>query len=70
MTDMRIPISKLTRAEWVRYRWIEVTQFGDSELMLLRSVERTPDEGAQAARDWDTSIEQYGELCVEEDYTK
>lgn len=50
---IRIPISQLTRNEWVKYRWIDVTQFGDSELMLMRGVERMPDDGAQAARDWD-----------------
>ena len=54
MNDGVVPISKLTRPDWIRYRWIDVTRLGDRELMLLRSVERTPEEGARAAHDWDT----------------
>lgn len=44
----------IRRDEWVAWDWIEVTEFKDSERQFIRGRERTPDEGARAASEWDT----------------
>lgn len=55
--EERKPLSQITRAEWITYQWLDATAFGDRERMLLRGLERTPDEAAQAARNWDAVID-------------
>lgn len=47
-----IPASRLTKDEWVKYNWSDVTFMGDPERMIVRGLERLPDEAAAALRDW------------------
>jgi hypothetical protein len=46
----------------VEAEFIDVSTYGDKEPVLLCCRERTPDEGAQAARDWDAWFES-AQLC-------
>ena len=58
-------LSEITRNEWIRYRWIDITSLGDSEPVLLRSLPRIPSDGAEAARDWDLWISSSGHAAIE-----
>ena len=54
-------LQDITRAEWIKYRWIEAPgSFGDSdnERLFLRGSLRTPDEAYQAMEEWDTTAEE------------
>ena len=41
-------LSDIIKREWIKYQWIDVTTLSDPNRMMLRGLERTPDEGAQA----------------------
>jgi len=47
-------VSQLLYSDWIRWWWIDITAYGDIERTLLCDLERTPDEGMQAAQDWET----------------
>jgi hypothetical protein len=51
---MEKKLSEITRIEWIKYQWIDVTQMGDEERMMLQGFLRTPDESYQAMEEWDT----------------
>lgn len=42
----------ITRAEWIAFNWIDVTQMGDQGKVLISGRRRTPDERMQAMIDW------------------
>lgn len=44
-------LNEITRDEWVRYHWIDVTQMRDTERRFLRARERTPEEATAASRE-------------------
>jgi hypothetical protein len=46
MTDCCRPLLSLTREEWRRYEWLDVTTLGDGERMMLRGRERTEPPGS------------------------
>jgi hypothetical protein len=50
---MEKALSQLTREEWIKNNWIDVTQMGDSERMMLQGMQRTPDEMYNAMMEWD-----------------
>lgn len=52
-------LSEITRNEWIRYRWVDVTQMGD-ERTMLQAFLRTPDEAYQAMMEWDETAEERG----------
>ncbi len=57
-------LSKITRTEWVAYRWVEMPQaMGDDERWFVTDGKRTPDEAAQAAEDWDSTAEERTEVA-------
>ena len=45
-------LSEFTRSEWVQYKWIEITTFGDRERKFVRGYQRSPDEVEQASKDY------------------
>ncbi len=51
-------LSEITRAEWIKWQWIDITEMGNGERVMLRNFLRTPDEAAQAAEDWDQTAEE------------
>ena len=51
-------LSEITRAEWIKWQWIDVTEMGDPERVMLRNFLRTPDEAAQAMEEWDMTAEE------------
>ena len=53
ITPAILEVSEITRAEWVKYQWIDVTTFGDPVRRLMRGLERTIDESHRAAWEWD-----------------
>jgi hypothetical protein len=57
---MQKELSKITRTEWIKWQWIDVTEIGDGERFMLRNYLRTPDEAAQAAENWDMTAEERG----------
>jgi len=46
-------LKSLTRSEYLRWRWVECTEFHHSETMLVRLLERTPDEVLRAEAEWE-----------------
>jgi len=46
-------LSEMTRTEWMLWHWVNVRPFSSSELEFIRGNERTPDEAAEAGRDFD-----------------
>jgi hypothetical protein len=52
--NARRPLSAITDADWVRYRWIEVTTPGHHERHFIQGGERTPDEAAKVVADLET----------------
>jgi hypothetical protein len=43
-------LHELTRDEWVRDHWIDVTSIQDTQRRFMRTRARTPDEAAEASR--------------------
>lgn len=54
---MEKKLSDITRNEWIKYQWADVTQLGD-ERTMLRVHLRTPDEAYQAMMEWDETAEE------------
>lgn len=50
-------ISEITRKEWIAWRWVDVTEGGESDRMFMRQLRRTPDEAYQAMIEWDETEE-------------
>jgi hypothetical protein len=48
-----VPITKMTREQWVRYQWHDITTVADAVRQLVRCHYRTPDEAYRAAEQWD-----------------
>jgi hypothetical protein len=57
---MEKPLSEITRNEWIKYQWIDVTRMGDPERMMLQGFLRTPDESYQAMMEWEETAEERG----------
>lgn len=53
-------LSEITRTEWIKYQWTDVTQIGDSERIMLQGFLRTPDESYQAMEEWEVTAEDRG----------
>ncbi len=53
---MEKKLSEITRDEWIAIRWVDVTLMGHTERTFIPSHNRTPNEAAQAAWDWDETI--------------
>ena len=62
---MEKPLSQITRTEWIKYQWIDVTQMGDSERTMLQGFLRTPDEAYQAIEEWDVVNQELGNEATE-----
>ena len=56
---MEKKLSEINRAEWIAFRWIEIEPAfgadGDDRVFMAQG-KRTPDEAAQAADDWDSTM--------------
>jgi hypothetical protein len=50
-------LREITRTEWIKYRWIDVTEMGYEDRMLTQGPPRTPDEMVQAMNDWEETEE-------------
>jgi hypothetical protein len=46
-------LHEISRDLWIVYEWIDVTEFGNTKRHFIRGKERTAEEGAKAAKDWD-----------------
>ena len=57
---MEKPLSQISRTEWIKYQWIDVTQMGDDERMMSQGFIRTPDESYQAMEEWEVTAEDRG----------
>ncbi len=57
---MEKELSKITRTEWIKYQWTDVTQMGDEERIMLQGFLRTPDESYQAMEEWEVTAEDRG----------
>ncbi len=57
---MEKPLSQITRTEWIKYQWNDVTQLGDPERIMLQGFLRTPDESYQAMEEWEVTAEDRG----------
>ena len=55
---MRKKLFEITRAEWIGLQWAEATEMGDEERTFVSVGDRTPDEAAQAAEDWDATADE------------
>lgn len=55
---MRKKLFEIIRAEWIGLQWTEVTAMGDEDRIFVAVGDRTPDEAAQAAEDWDATAEE------------
>lgn len=62
---MEKKLSEITRSEWIAFSWIDATEMGDKERILVRGYRRTPDEAAQAMEEWDATAEER-EKVIEE----
>lgn len=63
---MEKKLSEISRSEWVAFNWIEIggvmgDEAGDERIFMAEN-RRTPDEAAEAAMDWDSSIEAIEEM--------
>ena len=52
-------LSKITRQEWVAFRWIEIPPvMGDDDERMFRTAgRRTPDEAYSAMEEWEVTEE-------------
>ena len=55
---MRKKLHEITRVEWIGLQWAEATEMGDEDRTFVSVGDRTPDEAAQAAEDWDATFEE------------
>lgn len=65
MEQVEKPLSSITRFDWIKYQWQDVTQMGDEERMLIRGYGRTPDEQFNAMQEWDAVNEEIIEIQEE-----
>lgn len=54
MEQVEKKLSEITRKEWIRFQWVDITQMGDQERYMLRGYKRTPDEAMEAMEQWDS----------------
>jgi hypothetical protein len=47
-------LKNITKQEYVKWHWTNITTLSAEEVTMLRGAERTPKEAAQAAKDYDT----------------
>ena len=57
---MEKALKDITRTEWIKYQWTDVTQMGDTERMMMQGFLRTPDEAYQALEEWEVIAEDRG----------
>ena len=57
---MEKALKDITRTEWIKYQWHDVTQMGDDERMMQQGFIRTPDESHQAMEEWEVTAEDRG----------
>lgn len=57
---MEKALKDITRTEWIKYQWTDVTQMGDPERMMMQGFLRTPDESYQAMEEWEVTAEDRG----------
>ena len=55
-------LSKITRQEWVAFRWVEIPPvMGDDDERMFRTAgKRTPDEAYCAMEEWEVTEEDRG----------
>lgn len=51
---VKTPLSKMTRSNWIKYRWKNVQTFADKEPQYIMTSLRPIEEAEIAARQWDT----------------
>jgi hypothetical protein len=54
---MEKKLSDITREEWITFQWVDITEMGDSERIMLQRFQRTPDEMCQAMQEWEETAE-------------
>jgi hypothetical protein len=52
-------LSEITKKEWVKFNWIDVTEAGDQERVMLKSLQRTPEEAMGAVMQWEETEEYF-----------
>ena len=57
---MEKKLSEITRTEWIKYQWVDITQMGDEERIMLQGFLRTPNEAYQALEEWEATAEDRG----------
>lgn len=67
LPDGARPVKTLTRDEWVRWHWVDVTRHCDGERMVVRGRERIPDEAAEANAQFDVFESLWAEARVHAD---
>ena len=61
MEQIEKKLEDITRAEWVKFRWVEIPQsYGDDERMFITQGLRTPDEAYQALEEWEMTADERG----------
>jgi len=55
---MEKKLSEITRKDWIKYTWIDVSQFGDGERYMVQGFLRTPEEAFQAKLQWDQTADE------------
>lgn len=54
-------LSEITKKEWVRFNWIDLTEPGDSERMMGKMLQRTPEEAMAAMMQWEETEEYFSD---------
>jgi len=53
MDEYRKTQSEITRIEWIRWVWVDVTAIADKERTYIRGIERPIKEMMEAGEQWD-----------------
>ena len=53
MNEYRKTQSEITRTEWIRWVWVDVTAVSDKERTYIRGIERPIKEMMEAGKQWD-----------------
>ncbi len=53
MDEYRKTQSEITRIEWIRWVWVDVTAISDKERTYIRGIERPIKEMMEAGEQWD-----------------
>ena len=53
MDECRKTQSEITRVEWIRWVWVDVTAVSDKERTYIRGIERPIKEMMEAGKQWD-----------------